>query len=100
MRLRTATDVGLTIRERRRNLGLDQKTLARLVGVSRQWVIDAEKGKKRTQLGLILRTFNALDLELRTGEPPPPPDGGMLPASAVDLDRLIQAPRGRPRPKP
>ena len=100
MRLRTATDIGLTIRERRRSLGLDQGTLARRVGVSRQWIIDAEKGKRRTQVGLILRTLDSLGLTLRTEDPPGAPASGSTPAAAVSIDRVVEAHRGRIRGKP
>jgi transcriptional regulator with XRE-family HTH domain len=38
MRIRTPIDLGALIRERRKALGLDQKTLAENVGVSRKWM--------------------------------------------------------------
>ena len=46
MRLRTPADFGAAIREQRRVLDLDQAALARRVGVSRQWIIEVEKGKR------------------------------------------------------
>jgi HTH-type transcriptional regulator / antitoxin HipB len=64
MRIRTPTDVGLIIRERRRKLGLDQRGLAEKVGVSRQWIIAVEKGKPRAEVGLLLKTLDALGLGL------------------------------------
>jgi len=42
-------------------LGLDQKTLAAQVGVSRQWIVDVEKGKPRAPMSLVLRTVEALE---------------------------------------
>ena len=76
------------------------QALARRVGVSRQWIIEVEKGKRSTRLGLILRTFEVLGLDLRTGDPPAAPARGFAPATAVDIDRLIEAHRGQLRRKP
>jgi HTH-type transcriptional regulator/antitoxin HipB len=55
MRVRTPTDVGLRIRERRKALHLDQVELARRVGVTRRWIIGIEKGKARADLSLVRR---------------------------------------------
>ena len=64
MRIRTPTDLGALIRDRRIKLGLDQKSLAQKVGVSRQWIVEAEKGKPRAEIGLLLRTIDALGIRL------------------------------------
>jgi HTH-type transcriptional regulator/antitoxin HipB len=56
--------MGALIRDRRTARGLDQKTLAQTVGVSRQWIVDAEKGKARIEMGLVLRTLEALGITL------------------------------------
>ena len=64
MRIRTPVDFGALIRDRRLKLGLDQKTLAEKVGVSRQWIVEVEKGKPRAEIGLVLRTLAALDIQL------------------------------------
>ncbi|WIW50615.1 helix-turn-helix domain-containing protein (plasmid) [Bradyrhizobium sp. 62B] len=42
MLTRTAADLGAVIRDRRKRLKLDQSTLAKQVGVSRQWIIEVE----------------------------------------------------------
>ncbi len=42
MRIRTPADLGALIRDHRIRLGLDQKSLAGKVGVSRQWIVDVE----------------------------------------------------------
>ena len=97
MRLRTPTDIGLTIRERRRSLGLDQKTLALRVGVSRQWIIAAEQGKRRAELGLVLRTLDTLGITLRTVDSPGPATSEFIPAAAISLESVIAAHRRRPR---
>ncbi|MCC4621932.1 helix-turn-helix transcriptional regulator [Xanthomonas cassavae CFBP 4642] len=65
--VRTPSDVGNIIRSRRKRLGWDQARLAREIGVSRQWIVDIEKGKPRAELQLILRALQALGLELMMG---------------------------------
>ena len=60
MPIRTPIDLGALIRERRRRNGWDQQTLADKIGVSRQWVIEIEKGKPRAEVGLVLRALDAL----------------------------------------
>lgn len=92
MRLRTATDIGAAIRERRRSLRWDQRELAQRVGVGRQWVIDVEKGKPRAALNLVLRTLDVLGIVLRT-ETPPPRSGPSLPGAAIDLGSIVRAHR-------
>jgi HTH-type transcriptional regulator/antitoxin HipB len=64
MRIRTPVDLGALIRERRIKLGLDQRSLAQKVGVSRQWIVEVEKGKPRAEIGLLLRTIAALGISL------------------------------------
>ncbi len=98
MRLRTATDVGAAIRGRRRALGLDQKGLAKRAGVSRQWVIDIERGKPRAALRLVLRALEVLGVVLRIDESAPAPSSHPLPSGAIDLDAVLKAhrePRGK-----
>ena len=60
MRIRTPADLGALIRDRRIKLALDQRSLAQKVGVSRQWIVEVEKGKPRAEIGLLLRTIDAL----------------------------------------
>src|SRR5580704_7236129 len=68
--VRNLKDLGAVIRERRRQLRLDQKALAERVGVSRQWIVEAEHGKPRAAVGLILQTLEALGLQLGVDEAP------------------------------
>jgi HTH-type transcriptional regulator/antitoxin HipB len=42
MRIRTATDLGAFIRERRTKLGMDQTALAKKAGTSRKWLVEVE----------------------------------------------------------
>jgi HTH-type transcriptional regulator/antitoxin HipB len=64
MRVQTPEDLGLLIRDRRQQLQLDQGELARRARVSRQWLIEMEQGKARKEVGLVLRTLQALELHL------------------------------------
>lgn len=67
MYYRTPQAIGQAIRKRRRALKMTQSDLARRAGVSRQWVAAVERGKPRAELGLILRTFNVLDMPVMFG---------------------------------
>lgn len=64
MEVRTPSALGALIRARRRELKLDQATLAARAGVSRPWLSAVEKGKPTAELGLVLRTLAALGLIL------------------------------------
>ena len=64
MLVRTPDDLGAAIRDRRRRHGWSQQKLAEKIGVSRQWINEVEKGKIRTELGLVLRALEALDITL------------------------------------
>ena len=89
MRIRTPLDLGLVIRDRRRKLGLSQTELARKAGVGRQWIVSIERGKSGAELGLVLRTFSALDLSLTTNadERLPRPTADTV---AVDIDAVVR----------
>lgn len=93
MRLRTPADLGAAIREKRRALGLDQATLAERVGVSRQWIIEVEKGKPRAAMQLVLRTLDELGIELWTERASPPSSPGSLPGAGIDLGSILDAHR-------
>lgn len=94
MRVRSPAELGALIRARRRELGLDQSALADRVGVSRQWIIEVEKGKPRAAIGLVLRVLNALGILLDADNEPP--QRAKLSEAQVDLDALIDAAR-KPR---
>jgi HTH-type transcriptional regulator / antitoxin HipB len=64
MRIRTATDLGAFIRERRTKLGMDQISLAKKAGTSRKWLVEVEQGKPRAEIGLILRTLKSLEISI------------------------------------
>jgi len=97
MRIRTPADLGALIRDHRTRLGLDQKSLAEKVGVSRQWIVDVEKGKTRAEIGLLLRTVGALGIALDAEE-----EGSGKPKDTslshgadahVDIDSIVDSAR-------
>lgn len=92
MQIRTPLELGLTIRDRRRKLGLTQAELARKIGAGRQWLVAFERGKSRAEVGLVLRALSALDLSLtiRPDDLPPEPSDGPIP---VDIHAVVDAAR-------
>ena len=91
MRIRTAVDLGALIRDRRIALGLDQKALADKVGVSRQWIVEIEKGKSRAQIALVLRATDVLGILLTANETTK--EKGKDMPQPVDIDLIISAAR-------
>lgn len=89
MYIRTPTEIGLLVRDRRRQLGLSQTELAGRVGVGRQWIIAIEQGKARAELGLVLRTLASLGLRLSINAG----DAVYAPGStpAINLDAIVDA---------
>jgi HTH-type transcriptional regulator / antitoxin HipB len=85
MRTRTPADLGAVIRDRRKQLKLDQASLAKKIGVSRQWLIELEHGHQRAELGLVLRVLDALaiNLDANIAEPKAPRSG------AVDINAIV-----------
>lgn len=94
MLIRTPTDLGAVIRDRRKQLKLDQAAFAKRIGVSRRWVIEIERGHPRAALALVLRAIDALDIHLDTSieqAPRRPPQRG------VDIDAIVtQARKTKP----
>ena len=64
MFVRTPSDFGAVIRDRRKKLDLDQAGLAERISVNRKWVIGIERGRVRAELGLVLRALDALGIRL------------------------------------
>jgi HTH-type transcriptional regulator/antitoxin HipB len=93
MLVRTPADLGALIRDRRKQLKLDQAAFANQIGVSRQWVIEIERGHARAELGLALRAVDALNIRLdasidQTNRRRP---------STIDIDAIVaQAKRSKP----
>jgi HTH-type transcriptional regulator/antitoxin HipB len=94
MLVRAPADLGAIIRDRRKQLGLDQTTFAKRIGVSRQWVTAVERGHARAALGLVLRAIDALGIRLDASEQAR--RGGSA-ASAVDIDAIVAKAKMRRR---
>lgn len=94
MRVRTDRDLGLLIRDRRKELGLGQAALAAQVGVSRQWIIGVEKGRPRAEIGLVLRTLRVLRIELDATFEEAPGSRPAPYAGLVDIDAVVDRARG------
>jgi len=60
--LLTPEQLGAAIRLRRKEKGLTQSGLAKLLGAERKWVINLESGNSKAEIGLVLRALEALDL--------------------------------------
>ena len=89
MFLRTPADFGAVIREGRKRAGLNQATLAKKVGVGRQWIVEVEKGKAGAPLALLLRTLAALDISLVADERNRKTERTAAEKGGVDLDALL-----------
>jgi HTH-type transcriptional regulator/antitoxin HipB len=93
MLIRTPADFGAILRDRRKELKLDQATLAKRIGVSRQWIIEVEHGHPRAELALVLRALDVLDLHL---------DAHVTPVAdrrrrsgGIDIDSIVAKARKR-----
>lgn len=93
MLIRTVTDIGALVRERRQALGLTQQQVADQVGTRRQWVIALEAGRSATDTRLLLRALDVLGLRLDITTPEEPGPGSVAPAT--DLDEHRRGVRGR-----
>ncbi|MCL2780102.1 MAG: helix-turn-helix domain-containing protein [Actinomycetia bacterium] len=56
----TAADLGRLLRAARLERGLSQQAVSDLLGVSRQWVVSAEKGAPTARVGLMLDALRAV----------------------------------------
>lgn len=59
-----AGGIGATVRQARRDLGLDQSTVAALAGVSERFLRDVEHGKDTVRLRHLVAVLDAVGLEL------------------------------------
>ena len=99
MRIRTATDLGAFIRERRTRLGMDQIALAKKAGTSRKWLVEVEQGKPGAEIGLILRTLKSLEISIDLGADSSvetPPQGK---AKTPDINSVLDSLKKRPLKK-
>ena len=84
MRLGSAHDLGLYVRDRRRRLGMTQANLSVSARVSRRWLSDLEAGKPTAEVGLVFRVLHALNVALDASPAQRAP-------GRVDLDEILRA---------
>jgi len=99
MRIRTATDLGAFIRERRTKLGMDQIALAKKAGTSRKWLVEVEQGKPGAEIGLVLRTLKSLEIsiDLEADSLVATPQPGKV--KAPDINGVLESLKKRPQKK-
>ena len=96
-RISRPTDVGAIIRAWRDDHRVSQVDLAKKLGVSQRWVSHVENGKPTLQLGLVLRVFNELGIDVfanTTRAPGADPEGAILAPPApskrlTDIDSIV-----------
>lgn len=96
--IRTAQELGNLIRSQRKAREWDQARLAREAGVSRQWIIEIEKGKPRAELQLVLRVMNVLGLSLIV-EPeikPQASESSSAKPQTADIDEIVDRYKSSP----
>ena len=95
MQIRTPGDLGAVIRDHRIKLGLDQRSLAEKAGVSRQWIVEVEKGKPRAEIGLLLRTIAVLGIYLAAEKATAANTKNAGASPAVNIDSIIASARNK-----
>ncbi|HEX6039333.1 helix-turn-helix domain-containing protein [Longimicrobium sp.] len=102
MRIRTLLELGLRVRDRRLEMGMSQAQLADRVGVSRQWVVNLERGNAGAALGQVMQVLDILKLDMhlrdrrtgrRTGEPRGPRRSVSYDDVAAFLDEVLSRTR-------
>ncbi len=96
MRVRTATDLGAFIRERRVKLAMDQSDLAEKAGTSRKWIVEVEQGKPRAEIGLVLRTLKALGVSLDLAADRAQKTVAAIEPGNVDINNILDSLKKRP----
>ena len=88
MTIHSAKDLGAYVRTHRKKRGWTQRELAFRCGARALWISQFERGKATAQIGLVIQTLKALDLQLWAGSSPEasPRAKGMV----VDLDSLVR----------
>jgi len=83
MRLASAQDLGLYVRDQRRRLGITQTDLASSAQVSRHWLSNLEAGKRTAEIGLVFKVLHALHVTLEARPAATGPDD-------IDLDEVLR----------
>lgn len=64
MRIRTARDIGILIKEARNRRGLSQAALAKTINTTQTWVSWVENGKPGAEIGNVLLALTTLGVEM------------------------------------
>jgi HTH-type transcriptional regulator/antitoxin HipB len=88
--LRSAEQLGLAIRLKRKEKSLSQSALADLLGVERKWVLRLEAGNPRAELGLVLRALTALGMRASLSDENQPASGDRQPPTTSRLDEVFR----------
>lgn len=100
IQIRTVDEVGALLRDARKRARLDQATLAERLGVSRKWVVEAERGNAGASLGIVLRALDLVGVRLAFATPEDPPKRSSRTRSTartIDIDEIVDAARKRRR---
>lgn len=62
--LRSAEQLGMTVRLRRKERGLSQSALAELLGVERKWVLRLEAGNPKAEFALVMKALEMLGVRI------------------------------------
>lgn len=72
-------------------LELSQSRTADLAGVSRKWLSEFEGGKPTTELVLVLRLLDALNLTMSVGTEKSPTAAGPTDTEVINLNDLLES---------
>jgi HTH-type transcriptional regulator / antitoxin HipB len=87
MILKTIKDMGLAVREARRQRKLTQKQLAEKLGTNQEWISQFETGRlDNPSLGTVLKAFATLGVDLSVGTFPGPAPDDALDTGDLALD--------------
>jgi len=97
--IRNPEQLGRAIRLKRKEKSLSQSALATRLGVGRKWVMGIESGNPKAELGLILKTLEALGLRASLSDesqPSPTKDRRQPEPSRLDeVFRRLQRPESK-----
>jgi transcriptional regulator with XRE-family HTH domain len=88
--LRNSEQLGRSIRLKRLEKGLSQKTLAERLGVERKWVIHLEAGNSRAEFGLVLKTLEVLNLHASLSDEDQSASGKAVRPNPSRLDEVFR----------
>jgi HTH-type transcriptional regulator/antitoxin HipB len=69
MRIRTAREIGILIKEARKRQGLSQVSLAKMINTTQTWVSWIENGKPTAEIGSVLLALTTLGVEMEFNLP-------------------------------